>query len=344
MSTDNVETTNDGPLTLSEAAKAFVATPAPEEVQEDQPDEDEAHEDDHADDDLPDEQDGEDEGNIDDEDQAEPDEGDRTGEEQPEPEQGRFVSDDARVKLADGTFATVAELKAGSLKNADYTQKTQEVATERQAVQSERQTVTQLRQDTEQIRDYTIAVLEQFMPTKPDDALFATDFIRATQMEREFSQRQEQLSYLKAQRQWDQDQTATQRSQEARDRSNSEWGKLVEKLPELKDETRGKALIGELLSYGQQQGYDEQEVRSALAFDHRQAVILKKAMAFDKLQAKKAKTPAKIEGRPPVQRSGKRLNPQGMANRQARVAMDRLTESGSLKDGVQAFLASQKKG
>ncbi|UXN74496.1 hypothetical protein N8D56_04980 [Devosia sp. A8/3-2] len=187
-------------------------------------------------------------------------------------------------------------------------------------------------------------MLEKYMPKPPDDALYSTDIVKAMEQEREYKARKEELDYLKAQREWDQQQVTKQSGEEARERSNAEWAKLVEALPALKDETRGKALVTGMLAYGQKHGYSEQEVRSALAFDHRRGVILHKAMAYDRLQEKKAKIPAKVEGRPPVVRSGKRLNAKGSANREARVALNRLNETGSVKDGVRAYLALQKKG
>lgn len=345
MASDNEETTDDAPLSMSDAVRALTASEAPAESDKDQPADDEAQQDDDADDELPSDEDGEDEGEEDgEEDQADDDDADdeADADDEDDSEQGRFVADDARVKLADGTFTTVAELKAGSLKSADYTQKTQALAEKERNVQHQSEQLQQLRQANEEIRDFTIAVLEKYMPKAPDDALYSTDLVKAMEMERDYKTRKEELDYLKAQREWDQQQVAKQSGEEAREKSNAEWAKLVDAIPALKDPDRGKALVTGMLAYGQKHGYSEQEVRSALAFDHRQGVILHKAMAYDRLQEKKAKIPAKVEGRPPVVRSGKRLNAKGSANREARVAMNRLNETGSIKDGVRALLALQK--
>lgn len=340
-------TSDDAPLSMGDAVKLFTAPDAPADSDEEQPDDEEGQSEESADtEELADEAGDEDEVGEDVEEQEQADsEEDGDGEDEPESEQGRFVNHDARVKLADGSFTTVAELVESGLRRDDYTRKTQETAAEKQEAQKTREQLTQLRQANEEVRAYTIAVLEQFMPKPPDEALYATDIVKAMEQERAYRQRKEQLDYLKAQRDWDTQEANKQRSEESRELSNAEWAKLIAHpdMTDLKDETKGKALLSGMLTYGQRLGFSEQELRGALAFDHRQAVILKKAMAYDALQeAKKKVIPKKTEGRPPVQKGSKRLNPQGMAHRNANVAMKSLETSGSLKDGVRALLALEK--
>jgi hypothetical protein len=65
------------------------------------------------------------------------------------------AEDDEEVEIGDKKFAlpksAAAELKAGMMRNADYTQKTQAVAAERKAVETERE---QVRQHAEQQQQY----------------------------------------------------------------------------------------------------------------------------------------------------------------------------------------------
>ncbi|UXN74495.1 hypothetical protein N8D56_04975 [Devosia sp. A8/3-2] len=111
---------------MSDAVKALTASEAPAESDEDQPADDDAQQDDDADDELLSDEDGEDEGETDEDAEQAADEDDDSEEddEEAEGEPGPVVADDARVKLADGTFVTVAELKAGTLRRDDYTRKT----------------------------------------------------------------------------------------------------------------------------------------------------------------------------------------------------------------------------
>jgi hypothetical protein len=80
----------------------------------------------------------------------------------------------------------------------------------------------------------------------------------------------------------------------------------------------------------------------AVALNHVYAVIADKARRWDKLQASKANVQKKVEGRPPVQKGGKRLNPSEAKARQATDAMTRLGNTGRLDDAVAAYLATQK--
>jgi hypothetical protein len=342
---DTSTTTDDSPLSLGEAVKLFSA-PEPEAgSDEEQPADDEGQREEEPEtDELTEEEGDEEEGEVDEEEQVDPEDAGEEEEEQ-DSEQGRFVGYDARVKLADGSFATVAELVESGLRRDDYTRKTQETSAEKQATLKERETLTQLRQANEEVRDYTIAVLEQFMPQKPDESLFDIDVMEYMKRDRDYRQRMEQLDYLKQQRAWDQQEAAKLRAEESRELSNAEWQKLLAhpEMAELKDETKGKALLSGIMAYGKSHGYSEQDLRGALAFDHRQAIILRKAMAYDALQeTKKTVIPKKTEGRPPIQKSGKRLNATNIAHREAKVAMNRLSQTGSIKDGVKALLAMEK--
>lgn len=345
ITSSEVTTTNDAPLSISEAINAMTELDAPEEVQEDQPDD--AGEKDEgeptADDELPSDDDEADETEGepgDDEDQAD-DQDDETEDEDEEPEaaQGRFVADDARVRLPDGTFTTVAELKAGSLKNADYTQKTQALAAEKQTFQSEREQFTQTQQQTVQVRDYALSVLETLNLQPPSPELLRTDPLGYLQQKQDYEARQEQLTYFQQQKAYEAQQAQMQTQQEAQERSKQEWAKLAEAVPQLKDQAKAAAYFGEIEAFATTQGITVQELQAEIAQDHRRAIVLHKAAQWDKLQASKAKVSAKVEGRPPVQKGGKRLNPGQHKARTKTAAIEKLNRSGTVKDAAAAILA-----
>ena len=68
--------------------------------------------------------------------QSEANEAEGKIDDQPQTEQGRFVGLDAKVRLDDGRVVTVAELRSGSMMQADYTRKTQELAEQRRSVEA----------------------------------------------------------------------------------------------------------------------------------------------------------------------------------------------------------------
>src|SRR5688572_14668998 len=90
---------------------------------------------------------------------------------EPESSGGRFVSDDAKVKLDDGTVITVAQLRRNNLFEADYTRKTMAMSEDRKAVESQKAHVQQLEQALLQQRETVAVVANAFMPKPPDPAL-----------------------------------------------------------------------------------------------------------------------------------------------------------------------------
>jgi hypothetical protein len=77
----------------------------------------------------------------------------------------------------DGTtgYTTVADLKAGSLRNADYTRKTQEVAEQRKQFETQSSVVKQREQQLEQNSQYIARLIQAIVPAAPDPATMQTD-------------------------------------------------------------------------------------------------------------------------------------------------------------------------
>jgi len=343
-----VTTTPDAPLSMNEAINAMTELDKAEAVPEDQAETGEEQDEGEApaDDELPPDEDGEEEDGEsgDEEDQADEEAETEDEEDEPEAGQGRFVADDARVKLPDGTIVTVSELKAGSLKNADYTQKTQALAAEKQTFQSEREQFNQTQQQTVQVRDFAIQLLESFTPQPPDPALLKSDPLGYLQQEQEYKARTEQLSYLQQQKAYEAQQAQMQQQQQAQEHAQKEWAALAQAVPDLKDQAKAAAFFSGIEAYATSLGYTVPQLQEAISFDHRQALVLADAVKWRQLQASKAKVSAKVEGRPPVQKGGKRLNPGQHQHRQKQAAMDKLKRSGGVKDAAAAILALEGKG
>jgi hypothetical protein len=153
------------------------------------------------------------------------------------------------------------------------------------------------------------------------------------------------LQFLNSEKDQSSQEVQARQAEEARTRANQEWQSLTEKMPEFKDPQRRDAIFKRMSSTASEHyGFSEQEVRSALMFDHRQAMVLRDAARWRAAQAKKPAAMQKLEGKPPVQKGGKRLAPGQQQARQARAAMEQLNKSGSIRDGVQALLAIEGKG
>jgi hypothetical protein len=110
---------------------------------------------------APSEGDEEDEDTDQPDDAGEPDEDDQSEEDS---EEGRFVGQNGKVKLPDGSTTTVAELLRGNLRMADYTRKTQETGALFQELQARSADYAQ----QNQIVSMAIDIMAAALPPEPD--------------------------------------------------------------------------------------------------------------------------------------------------------------------------------
>lgn len=330
----------DEGLSIDQATAAYVKATASKAVQTDQAAPAEA---DHGDDttdeelqasdeDVSEETDGETEA----EDQAEGDE------EEPGSEQGRFVGDNAKVRLADGTVTTIADLKQGSLRQADYTRKTQETSELRKQAESQSTAFKQREQQLAQQAEYVTGLIQAIIPKEPDAALLDTDPLAYMKAKSDFEQWGKHLTYLQQQQQQSSQTKQAEAQKAAKDKAAAEWNALTEKVPDLKDQTKANAFGQKLLAHAKAYGFSEEETRSILPQDHRFALMARDAIKWRELQASKPKVQQKVEGRPPVQKGGKRSSPSESRARQASEALTQLRKTGSVEDATRAYLASRK--
>lgn len=320
---------NSGSLTLEEAAAAYANPQAEEEAVEGQSDEVE-----EASDEIGDETEEVEAAETDEEGQAE----DEAEEVEAAP---AYVAPDAKVKLPSGEELTVAELIKGNLLERDYRLKTAEAAEIKRSYDAKASEFQQLEQQVSADRDFMVQLMQSLMPQKPDYSMVSVDPIGYAEQNAQYQARKEQLDYLVAMQQ----QTASKRqadeAESMKEARGREWQATLEHMPELKDPKRLSSFVGEIQKVGAEYGYTPAEIQN-VGLDHRQVLVLRDAIKWRNLQASKSKVPAKVEGRPPVQRAGTRQSPEAQRSRDARVAMDRLKSSGSIRDGVAALLASEK--
>lgn len=320
-----------GSLSLSEAAAAY-AMPAKEEEapeatsESEQPAEDDAEL-------ATEETDGE-QSPDEDEGQAEPAPA-------PEPEKPAYVPPEAKVKLPDGSEATVDELIKGNLRDRDYRQKTQALASERDGFKAKSTEIQQYEQQLAADRDFLIQLTQSLMPQKPDYSMVSVDPIGYAEQKAQYEARKEHLDYLVASQQQLSQRKQHEQAETVKEIRAREWQATLDHLPELKDATRLNSFVGEIQKVAADYGYSPQEIQN-VGLDHRQVRVLADAIKWRNLQASKSKVTAKVEGRPPVQRGGTRQTPDMQKSRDVKVAMDRLKSSGSIQAGVAALLALEK--
>ncbi|MGN6772630.1 MAG: hypothetical protein ACTHJQ_22690 [Rhizobiaceae bacterium] len=338
---DDTETGGDA-LSVEQAASAFVKANAKEPEGQLEQDAEQGEE---ADDELQDsdlDESDEAEGDPDEEGQADDEDGEEQGS-----DQGRFVASNGKVKLPDGTVLTVADLIQGNLRDRDYRQKTMQASEERRILEQQSSALKASEQQVKQKIEYVDQLLKAFTPQPPDPSLLDQN-----------SQSYDPFGYMAAKDQYDrmmgvhnyvqqqmtqsQQQAQQQTARERNDKAAKEWETLQDKLPELRTPAKAEAFATSLAKTGSAYGFTQEELVGALPYDHRFALVLRDAERWRKLQANKPKAIQQVQGRPPVQKSGKRLTPDAQKARRAEDAIKRLKQSGSVEDATAAYLASRK--
>jgi len=226
------------------------------------------------------------------------------------------------------------ELLQGYQRTADYTRKTQELANQRKAAEAELAAIRAEREQYQSVLPAIQQLLESQMGAQPDwDRLYVEDpieWVRQRELWRDkvaqveaVRSEQARLGQLQQAEQAQRIQQTLSREQEA----------LLAKLPEWRDAERAKADKAAILEYGVREiGFAPEELNAV--YDHRAVVLLRKAMAYDKLMAKQVKptNPA-----PRAIRPGNASPPgQRQATEQTR-ARQRLAKTGRVEDAAAIF-------
>ncbi|MBA3766833.1 MAG: hypothetical protein H0W99_07565 [Acidobacteria bacterium] len=293
-------------------------TDSVEEPAEDDPDEDESETD-----------------NADDEGEAEEEDEERTRD-----AQGRFLPNDAKVTLKDGTVTTVQDLKDGYFRQTDYSRKTLELSKEREAFQERNRAVEQRESQLAQQFDFAEQVLTAFQPSPPDRSEIQTDPIGYQDRKAAYDEwvaSWQNLQWQRGQHQEQQQQTESQRFQE---RLQKEENLLLERVPEFKDEAKVTAYEKDLTTYAKDYGFTRDELKIP---DHRIHLVLRDAIKYRKMQAKKPQAQEKAKGKPPMT-PGKRQDAKSNdARAQSRDLQTLSTTRGHGPDGDAAWERALKR-
>lgn len=347
----NEATTDDGPLTLSEGLAAY--TQASQEADEGQSEDISGEEGEplETEAEAPEGEEAEGEEQTDEEGQPDDEE---AGDEEDDAEEvggGKFAADDAKVKMPDGTYLTIAQLKSGNLMDRDYRQKTMALSEERKTFEAKSQAVEQAQQQIQTERDYLVQLLKSIVPEPPKAPTVSAsaDPLAWIQYQEQLAQYQStytHLEYIQQQQESTAKELTAKQQEERQQRVQNEYAALLEKAPELSDPARVKAFEADMFAAGAEYGFTPEDIVSQVPLDHRMALVLRDAMAWRKLQANKTAQKDKLPTppRPPVQKGGRRQTPGNIQAREVKSAMERLNKSGSLRDGIAAALALQKQG
>lgn len=254
----------------------------------------------------------------------------------PEASGGKFVSNDAKVTLNDGTVTTVQELKRGFMSQQHFTRKTQEVAEERKLIESQKAEVGQYAQSLAQQRDFLLQAAQMFLPAAPDRSLMEHDPLGYMQAKEDYEQAMQVVNQILYQKQSETGRMTQEQQQAANNRKRQEAQKLLEAVPEFKDRTVYEQFWGDAVETMGQYGFSPDELNNA--DDHRMFKVMRDLVKYHKARKQAPKVQQELQGKPQIMSGGRRMDPKAKISRDAQNRTEQLRKTGSFEAGVAALM------
>ena len=250
--------------------------------------------------------------------------------------------DDALVAMSDGTRLTLRELKRNAVRDAVFTQKTQEIAAERQAVEVQSKRVLEHAAIVRQQRDLLIQYLQETMPQMPSDEDLRADPVGYLEKKATHEKAVATWQRLQQAKQADDQQQQTQMTADVQKWAAQQRQELYRHHPELNDPVKRDKVAATIATGMQEIGFSNEEwsnyVNNPRA-DHR--VVRAMILASEMLALKKAgpKVAKQIGEKPKMLKPGKSATTGSKAQDRANAAFERLRKNpNSLEAGVDALL------
>jgi hypothetical protein len=234
---------------------------------------------------------------------------------------------------------TLDEAIKGYQRTADYTRKTQELASQRKELADEfaetREQRDQYAARLEQAQD----LLEQLMPPEPDwDEVRKRGKDVFTSEYAAFQQRKQKMDALQAERERVAEEQAKDYQRQMQDVLATESQKLMDAFPEWKDQKVAQRDRDAMFDYGGEQGFTQEELETVM--DARAVKLLWKAMKYDELQSKgKRRIEGKKKKRKKTLRPGgkKSQKSAGRSSKKEQALRKKLARSGKTSDAAAVF-------
>jgi len=243
-----------------------------------------------------------------------------------------------RVKVSgEEVEVSLDELLNGYSRTADYQKKTQSLAEQRKAVEADRVKIAEAAK-TRETYAQRLQVIEQLLQQQDQGEdlsnLKAEDPIAYAVAMAEKMEREKQLQAVQMERQRVQQEQQSYTQAQLQKHIQAEQAKLVEAIPEFKDDVKAEVIRRDIRNYAKSQGFTDQELSQV--YDSRAVLALYKAAQYDKLMAGKGVTSKKVANAPKTIRPGT-SNPQSSENETAKKDRAALRQSGNKKDAARLF-------
>jgi hypothetical protein len=245
---------------------------------------------------------------------------------------GKFVSQDAKVRLQDGSVITVGELARNNLFQRDYTTKTTEHAKEVETFKAQRTKVETFAQQVLAEREFFLQAAQQLLPQPPDESLITSEPLEYMAQKAAYEKSVGLLQQLQYQHQMGltrKQEEATGQTQEARKR---EAEKLFEAMPDLRKPGAYPQFWKEAVETMADYGFTEAELNEVS--DHRMYKAMRDLSRLRKALKKAPKVQEQVQAKPKLIAGGKRMDPKAKISRERQSLAEQQRRSGSLEDTV----------
>jgi hypothetical protein len=228
---------------------------------------------------------------------------------------------------------TLDELQKGYSRTQDYTRKTQQIAEIRKQVEVETEAVRAERAQYAQMLGALQAQLQGAETQIDWDRLYHEDPIEWVRQKEVMREKQEKLQAIQFEQQRVAQLSQQEQQQHFESHLQAQHTKLLEVIPEWKDQAKAKTEKQLLVEFGKKTGFSPEELSAIV--DHRAVVALRKAALYDQMMTKRK---AII----PVVNNGPRPAKPGAAGRVSQTteavrAKQRLAKTGRVDDAASAI-------
>lgn len=227
---------------------------------------------------------------------------------------------------------TLDELLRGYQREADYTRKTSELSLERSRHNDMmQQSQSEINQKLSKLTELTSAAQQELQTEYSNidfEKLYEDDPVEAARLEHKMRKRAENLQRI-------QEETRNNQMNEFQKYIQEEQAKVATLIPEFSDPAKASRIKSEMRTYLTKLGYNNNEIASV--YDSRQVMLIKDAMAYDKLKKSNVKVTKKVAKAPKVVKPGVPKTKAEQASKQRRDKLNHLKKTGSVRSAAKVF-------
>jgi len=250
---------------------------------------------------------------------------------------GKFVSNDAKVTLNDGTVTTVEALKRGFMSQQSFTRSTQEVAAEKKALSEHKAQIGQVAQSLAKQRDFILQAAQTFLPAAPPREMMQSDPFGYMQAKADYDEKMQVVNQLLYQQQAEGGRMTEEQKAWLNETKATEAARLMEAEPSFRDRKVYDQFWNDATAtMAEHYGFTPEEL--AETTDHRMYLAMRDLVKYRKALKSAPKVAQDIKGKPKLMQGGRRMDPKAKTSRDAQQRGEQLRKTGSFDAGVAALM------